>query len=62
MASLMSKIKKKKKRVFNMKKKTHKKKTKKNGEDSDLKSLLPENKDKRGGRINFQKTKLRLEA
>ena len=31
-----------------------KRNTKKNGEDSDSKSLLPENKDKRGGKINFQ--------
>ena len=45
-----------------MKKKHMKRNMKKNGEDSDSKSLLPENKDKRGGRINFQKTKLRLEA
>ena len=51
------------KRVFNMKKKTHEKKyMKKNRKDSDSKSLLPENKDERGGRINFQKTKLRPEA
>ena len=38
-----------------MKKKHAKRNTKKNGEDSDLKSLLPENKNERGGRINFQK-------
>ena len=40
---------------FQHKEKTHEKKTKKNREDSDSKSLLPENKDKRGGKINFQK-------
>ena len=38
-----------------MKKKHVKRNTKKNREDSDSKSLLPENKNKRGGRINFQK-------
>ena len=38
-----------------MKKKHVKRNMKKNGEDSDLKSLLPENKNKRGRRINFQK-------
>ena len=38
-----------------MKKKTCEKKTKKNREDSNSKSLLPKNKDKRGERINFQK-------
>ena len=43
-----------KKQVFNTKKKHVKRNTKKN-RDSDSKSLLPENKDKRGGRINFQK-------
>ena len=53
---------KREKRVFNTKKKHAKRNTKKNGEDSDSKSLLPENKDERGGRINFQKTKLRPEA
>ena len=47
---------------FQHEEKTCEKKTKKNREDSDSKSLLPENKDKRGGRINFQKTKLRPEA
>ena len=38
-----------------MKKKHMKRNMKKNGEDSDSKSLLPENKNKRGRRINFQK-------
>ena len=38
-----------------MKKKHVKRNMKKNKEDSDSKSLLLENKDKRGGRINFQK-------
>ena len=50
------------KQIFNTKKKHVKRNMKKNGEDSDLKLLLPENKDERGGRINFQKTKLRPEA
>ena len=45
-----------------MKKKHTKRNMKKNREDSDSKSLLPKNKDERGGRINFQKTKLRPEA
>mmetsp|Transcript_40595 Transcript_40595/g.56423 ORF Transcript_40595/g.56423 Transcript_40595/m.56423 type:complete len:110 (-) Transcript_40595:678-1007(-) len=47
---------------FQHEEKTREKKHEKNGEDSDSKSLLPENKDERGGRINFQKTKLRPEA
>ena len=46
-----------KKQVFNTKKKHAKRNTKKNREDSDSKSLLPENKDERGERINFQKNK-----
>ena len=50
------------KRIFNTKKKHMQRNMKKNREDSDSKSLLPENKDERGGRINFQKTKLRPEA
>ena len=45
-----------------MKKKHVKRNMKKNEEDSDLKSLLSKNKDERGERINFQKTKLRPEA
>ena len=50
------------KQVFNTKKKHTKRNMKKNGEDSDSKSLLPENKNERGERINFQKQKLKPEA
>ena len=44
------------------KKKNTWKENKKEQKGQWFKILLPENKDKRGGRINFQKTKLRLEA
>ena len=46
---------KREKQVFNTKKKHAKRNMKKNREDSDSKSLLPENKNERGEKINFQK-------